>query len=1043
MDGLLDAGRGNHVCNSVQEMQTGLQNLLASKSSDTRAEHASFTFELRYNTVFHLGADAENGSPDGSVEPAQPIARSVHASETIQSQPSDDPVLQRAVAKHIVNAMGIIDSSSWVVRQVSRDARGWTFTYICKDSLQAWTRANAKSAEKPAIGSYSGPGGLHPTNLSRPAFDCRGTLTIAFSTSARAVVVKYNHTPIHKTVAQLVELLAPAPPPAPVQNGAAVNQRTPKVKRPPPTEGEEGSRRKRQRKKGKAPEAPMGGPPSGSGETSLAGGQNNQDNVVPPNPASDDLHLMSILNVPPGEAERRRQTAISLLNGRNIDPATLTAEQFNIFANQAPDLQTASLDMLAEYGAKKLRIVHPSEKEQAPSATSTPGEQQPASATPTAGPATTSTPNTAETPARKSRPRKKKSNEPVTEVSIGDGAVVSVEQSGEVGTTASALQPTAKKTRGACRICKELKVKCTKEHPSCSNCLNAGIECVYLPARSRRKRSGINGEAEKQDDSDLPGEAGEKQTQLQTQAPASAQAQAQAHMSTTPVPVQQSAPKSLPPPPDPDNEEFIPDPNILSETVEHQVAMALVQTQAQPPAQDPTQYFHKLKFPKNQQGSVKHTEMPGLTFPDSQTQGAHSQQSPSLTYSSTPHQNNQPMVAFPQEASTVSQTRQSTSASRRRSLPSKQTPVPAPAIPQSTSEWNASPTPVHATTASPTLSKQRTPKRSRARKSGTELNQQGQGEEQDGMRRAAALSQAAIQTQGRPSPSIESPYQSGARLKSRQGNRSQTGTPVASSSRPPPQAPQAATNPSYNAASSASISDYDPYPRYDNSTSGQYTNNTNDQGSSRIAYEPGSYQSTTVAATTSAPYSSSSAYDYSQGNRSANPLSQALNTSTGYTNPSSSSTAQWAPPRAPSTQPHTQSHTTTSYSMPPAATSAVSHGYGTRSAGSRAQHQNTSYSQSQPQQSYGSYPAQQPSTSQQPQQGWYSFSSTNNSNSGANQNNYNSNQNSGYSNATNPSRAASYNSQRSSVPNYSGQGYNATSDDQSLYDLLRASGSTH
>lgn len=165
MDALLDTGRGNHVCNSVQDMQTRLQNLLASKSSDTRAEHASFTFELRYNTVFHLGADAENGSPEGGA--AQAITRSVNASETIQNQPSDDPVLQRAVAKHIVNAMGLIDSSSWVVRQVSRDARGWTFTYICKDSLQAWTRTNAKLPEKPAIASYSGPGGLDPINLCK------------------------------------------------------------------------------------------------------------------------------------------------------------------------------------------------------------------------------------------------------------------------------------------------------------------------------------------------------------------------------------------------------------------------------------------------------------------------------------------------------------------------------------------------------------------------------------------------------------------------------------------------------------------------------------------------------------------------------------------------------------------------------------------------------------------------------------------------------------------------------------------------------------
>lgn len=165
------------MCNSVQDIQDILHNLLTARSSDTRADHASITFELRYYTVFHLNADAENGPADGVVDPAQPqqqpITRSVNASETIQNQPSDDPVLQRAVAKHIIGAMGIIDSSSWTVRQVSREAQGWTFTYICKDSLQAWNRANAKNAEKPAIGSYSGPGGLDPTHLCKAGLGTR------------------------------------------------------------------------------------------------------------------------------------------------------------------------------------------------------------------------------------------------------------------------------------------------------------------------------------------------------------------------------------------------------------------------------------------------------------------------------------------------------------------------------------------------------------------------------------------------------------------------------------------------------------------------------------------------------------------------------------------------------------------------------------------------------------------------------------------------------------------------------------------------------
>ncbi|KAI1764568.1 hypothetical protein GGR53DRAFT_310580 [Hypoxylon sp. FL1150] len=435
-------------------------------------------------------------------------------------------------------------------------------------------------------------------------------------------------------------------------------------------------------------------------------------------------------------------------------------------------------------------------------------------------------------------------------------------------------------------------------------------------------------------------------------------------------------------------------------------------------------------------------EMPELTYPESHTQATHSESTPNLALSSVSHQSNFPAeVAYPQATPAASGKKRNTSASTRRSLPSghtKQTPVPAPSIPQNTPNWNTSPAPVHATTASPTLTKKQTPKRSRARKSAvTENNQQEheQGQEQDGMKQAAALSQAAIQTQSRPSPAVESPYLTATRASSRQANRSQTSTPVASTSRPEPQAPPVVTNASYNTTSTTSISNYDPYARYDNSTSSQYANIANDQGSSRIAYEPGSYQPTTGVTTTSMSYSTAPAYNYSQGNRSSNPLSQALNTSTGYTT-NSSTTAQWAPPRPSSTQPHTQSQTTNSYSMSSAAT-AASHGYGAVSSGIRAQHRNAPYNQPQSQPSYGSYTAQQPSTSQQPQADWYRFASTNNS-SNANQSSYTRNQTSGYSNTTNSARATSYSTQR-----YENQDFGARSDDQSLYDLLRASGSTH
>lgn len=517
------------------------------------------------------------------------------------------------------------------------------------------------------------------------------------------------------------------------------------------------------------------------------------------------------------------------------------------------------------------------------------------------------------------------------------------------------------------------------------------------------------------------------------------------HMSEAPVSVPPSAP-SVAPPPDSDNEDFIPDPNILAGPAENQPATTQPST---------TRFYQgnntMFPYPSTSQSSSGHASMTAFAYPESQLpQSTHDEASSGLTFPSASHQtDHSPGLAFSQPALAASQraSQRKRSTSNRRSLPTTQakqtpipipTPVPAPVIPPQTSNWNASPTTAHATTASP--------KRSRSRKSGVESTQYVQ----DGMKQAAALSQTAMQRQSQPSSATGSPYQNAARTISRQGHRSQTNTPVASTSRPPPQAPRATTNASYNTTSSSSVPNYESYTRYDNSTTSQYNNTTSDQGSTRIAYEPGSYHPTTMATTTSGSYSSTPAYDYSQGTgtaRSANPLSQALNSSTGYTNTTNAAATQWPTSQTRGTQQRAQPHTTSPYAMPSTtATTSAAHSYGTRSADARTQHQNASYNQPQSQ-PYGSYSTQQPNTSQQTQQqNWYGFNAANNSSSSSsstNQNNYSSNRNSGYSGAANPNHTTSYSAHRANAPNFSGHGYGAGSDDQYLHDLLRASGSTH
>ncbi|KAI5867025.1 hypothetical protein GGS23DRAFT_301261 [Durotheca rogersii] len=864
MDGfmdLLDSHRGNLACNSVQDLQDRLHGLLASKSSETRAEHASSAFEFPYNTIFHLANDAPNPPADGVVDPAlqphQPVAQEVNSFDAVHDQPNRDPVVQQAVAKHIVDAIGAVDNSSWVAGQVSNDSQGWTFKYICKDSLQAWNRANP-SKDKSAIGSYSGPGGLDdPANTSRPAFDCRGTLSIAFSKAARGIVVKYNHTSLHRTVAQLIELLVPSPPPEPVSTSNGVSQRTPRAKRPPPTEGEEGSKKKRSRKKDKAGAgAPTGEAPTGDasiggaplGDAPAAVDQAVQNEVASENVDSSGAPNVSVLNVPPAEAERRRQTAIGLLTGRGIDPATLSVEQFNIFANQAPSLQTVSLDMLAKYGAERLRIVHPGNTR---SSDSPSADGQPTDGDPAHGLGHTANSGPTETP-KKKRSRKKSEATP-SQILGGDGAAASLQRDSEIGTASSTLAPKSRKTRGNCKTCKERKVQCTKEHPSCKVCIDAAVQCVYLPPKPRRKSKKAD-EVVVDQDSDVPEAAGEGDYQAQNQGtvPVSAPAPQPTDDAAAPA---HTSPDS--------HEDFLPDPNILTGSVESQPSAT------QSPATD---YYHPnntvFTYPQNPQPSSEHMATSALTFSQPQAYVTQPEASPAATFSSTstaPEHSPGLAVAQPSSATTTQKTK-SNSTSSRRSLPTgqnKHTPASSVA-PANTPNWNGSPTARHAATASPTLSQTPASRWSKSRKSATESSLKTH----DGIAQAAALSQAATQPQGQPSPVMGSAYQATAQTMSQQGRRSQTSTPVASAPRPSSQTPQTAAATSYDGTPSSSIPSYDPYARYNNPAHDQYSNASTDHATTRIAYEPGSYPN--AATTTSASYSSVPAYDYSRSTTPAN-----------------------------------------------------------------------------------------------------------------------------------------------------------------------------
>lgn len=257
---------------------------------------------------------------------------------------------------------------------------------------------------------------------------------------------------MHKTVAELAEQYKPAPLPA---KTAATKRKS--------VGATDGSPKKKKRKSEKAPgegEADANGvelnedgtpvekpkrkrPPRPKKKKVAENGDGQATGSAEPAPASGSGN--ALLNLPPGEAARRNEMASQLLKGAGLDPATLSQEQFNIFANQSPDLQRESLNMLVKYGAERLRIVHPGNK-----ADSTPAPATPARAAngTSATPQSDSAAETPDTSGKKKRSRKKKSDAVVDEdVSMADATPPA---------TASGRKPRV--TRGKCEGCKARKM---------------------------------------------------------------------------------------------------------------------------------------------------------------------------------------------------------------------------------------------------------------------------------------------------------------------------------------------------------------------------------------------------------------------------------------------------------------------------------------------------------------------------------------------------------------------------------------------------------
>ncbi|KAI1026926.1 hypothetical protein LB503_012790 [Fusarium chuoi] len=534
------AASSNSQCGSVEQLQLKLRSILDAKATPTRAEHVALTIELRATVRFQLPvSESENGTLeslnniDPSLGGAQSVgmndnqdegqlSRVVFANDTLMNQPQDDPTLQRSVAKHIISIISSTDGSTWTVREVSRGTQGWTFTYLCKDSYQQWTRQNAKNQTKTIVGEFSQ---REPDSVlhARPAFDCRGSITIAFNRGSRSITVKYDHTPLHKTVAELAAHFTPAPRQlGPGAQRLLEQQQKAKEKTPRKPRGEKkdkkerkkrdstvkaqdenGNPRKRKKKNNGAsqpadsgdgpmmppdyPGAPaidgqnQGGPSymNGGEAPGNIGQQGFNDypqglmgdattNGTSSQQANGQMASVAFpVNVSAAEAARRKEAATTMLSNAGVDPTTLSPEQFGIFANQAPELQRESLNMLVKYGAERLRIVHPGNKEGSTQASS---ETQ-SSQTTSTGPRTT----------------KELVPQSSAQSNANTDTETAVAQAADDTSTPKRKRKKMGKSRTACFPCKARKTKCPRERPTCTECADHGTACEYAPQKPRNR----------------------------------------------------------------------------------------------------------------------------------------------------------------------------------------------------------------------------------------------------------------------------------------------------------------------------------------------------------------------------------------------------------------------------------------------------------------------------------------------------------------------------------------------------------------------------
>ncbi|KAG6215418.1 hypothetical protein E4U50_007493 [Claviceps purpurea] len=601
-----DLRQDDGACLSVAELEERLRNTIREKKTEVRAERINNVFNIAGTVEFTINAtqtQTPNNGPvaiDPMLRGAEPMdvdmenqsqSRIYTALSILRSQPSSNPSVQQAVATQIVAAASAADSSSWILHHTELTTIGWTFTYLCEGSTTVWNMRNQRKV-RVIVGDFS-KRDPNPLLMSRPAFDCKGRLIISFPRKERKIIVRYDHMPLHMTVADHMEFTKPPPMIGPQKPSKAImieaNRQAQKeaasakrrasrlAKKQEAMEAQEAAirdgiaspekpRKERQSKDIEAAEVSLVDQASPAMDDAdviqlqqaISHEDEQVENAIAPavtpteHPVSEALipnvtpeeeqvenaiapvvssteHPVSealipnvtpeeeqvenaiapvvtptqpppskglILNVTPEEAERRMDVALKMLAEAEIDSATLSADQLTIFANQAPNLQKESLNMLITYGAERLQIIHPNDREALPSA-------PPPAAAPSVGDA-----------------NEQNGTATTTQNSVRASETITRKRKRSLG-----------KSRLSCLPCKSRKTKCPKDRPACMVCQAAGHVCEYPPHPSSKRTFKSNAIVDESADVDMDADARVEKEQVDDeQVPVHAADAAQTHV---------------------------------------------------------------------------------------------------------------------------------------------------------------------------------------------------------------------------------------------------------------------------------------------------------------------------------------------------------------------------------------------------------------------------------------------------------------------------------------------------------------------------------